>query len=536
MSLSRTYDGPMPKLLLGGLVALLAAGLLWPLAELALLVVAEGAGAAAFLTPYNLRAVGNTIVMGAVVALTATVLGFVVAYAITVTRACGRGALKVLFLAPLFAPSIMPAIGIIYLVGSNGLLFNLDLYGPMGVFLAGLVFALPHTVMQLRLNLATMDVKLLAAARSLGAGPWRRFATVTLVHARAGLANAFMIAFILTITDFGVPKMLAGDFPMLATEIYALAVGEQNFAAAGLLSLGLLIPALLALQVTRRFSQTQTKAVFHVREPEPSPMRDAVAGVLAWCVVGAEVLVIGVVIYGSFITFWSYETQLTLGNYAFRNSAYGISPWLHSLIVSFAVAALGTVLAWMGAYLTVRMPQLPGLLRAAYDKLASLPVCIPGTVLGLAWAMTFSGTPLFTGTLGSLFLVIANTVIHLWSVPHITAKAGLSAMNGKFETVGQTLGAGRLVTITRVIVPLSRAELCDIFSYLFASAVTTISAVVFLYTPSSIVAAVAAIDMIDSGFISEGAAMSCLIFVCALTVRAASLVASGTVFTNRCSR
>ncbi len=211
---------------------------------------------------------------------------------------------------------------------------------------------------------------------------------------------------------------------MLATEIYALAVGEQNFAA-GLLSLGLLIPALLALQVTRRFSQTQTKAVFHVREPEPSPMHDAVAGVLAWCVVGAEVLVIGVVIYGSFITFWPVtKRHFTLGNYAL-NSAYGISPWLHSLIVSFAVAALGTVLAWMGAYLTVRMPQLPGLLRAAYDKLASLPVCIPGTVLGLAWAMTFSGTPLFTGTLGSLFLVIANTVIHLWSVPHITAKAGL---------------------------------------------------------------------------------------------------------------
>lgn len=525
-----------PQLLLGGLAALLAAGLLWPLAELAILVADEGAGAAAFLTPYNLRAVGNTIAMGAAVALTATVLGFAVAYAITVTRAFGRGALKVLFLAPLFAPSIMPAIGLIYLVGSNGLLLNLDLYGPLGVFLAGLVFALPHTVMQLRLNLATLDVKLLAAARSLGAGPWRRFATVTLVHARAGLANAFMIAFILTITDFGVPKMLAGDFPMLATEIYALAVGEQNFAAAGLLSLGLLIPALLALQVTRRFSQTQTKAVFQIKDPDPSPVRDAVAGILAWCVVGAELLVIGVVIYGSFITFWPYETQLTLANYAFKNSAYGISPWLHSLIVSFAVAVLGTGLAWIGAYLTVRMPQMPGVLRTGYDKLALLPVCIPGTVLGLAWAMTFSGTALFSGALGSLLLVIANTTIHLWSVPHITAKAGLSAMNARFETVGETLGAKRLTTIARVIVPLSRAELCDIFSYLFASAVTTISAVVFLYTPASIVAAVAAIDMIDSGFISEGAAMSCLIFVCALAVRAAALLASGTALANRASR
>ena len=525
-----------PQLLLGGLAALLAAGLLWPLAELAILVADEGAGAAAFLTPYNLRAVGNTIAMGAAVALTATVLGFAVAYAITVTRSFGRGALKALFLAPLFAPSIMPAIGLIYLVGSNGLLLNLDLYGPLGVFLAGLVFALPHTVMQLRLNLATLDVKLLAAARSLGAGPWRRFATVTLVHARAGLANAFMIAFILTITDFGVPKMLAGDFPMLATEIYALAVGEQNFAAASLLSLGLLIPALLALQVTRRFSQTQTKAVFQIKDPDPSPVRDAVAGLLAWCVVGAELLVIGVVIYGSFITFWPYETQLTLANYAFKNSAYGISPWLHSLIVSFAVAVLGTGLAWIGAYLTVRMPQMPGVLRTGYDKLALLPVCIPGTVLGLAWATTFSGTALFSGALGSLLLVIANTTIHLWSVPHITAKAGLSAMNARYETVGETLGAKRLTTIARVIVPLSRAELCDIFSYLFASAVTTISAVVFLYTPSSIVAAVAAIDMIDSGFISEGAAMSCLIFVCALAVRAAALLASGTALANRASR
>lgn len=525
-----------PQLLLGGLTALLAAGLLWPLAELAILVADEGTGAVAFLTPYNLRAVGNTIAMGAAVALTATVLGFAVAYAITVTRSFGRGALKVLFLAPLFAPSIMPAIGLIYLVGSNGLLLNLDLYGPLGVFLAGLVFALPHTVMQLRLNLATLDAKLLAAARSLGAGPWRRFATVTLVHARAGLANAFMIAFILTITDFGVPKMLAGDFPMLATEIYALAVGEQNFAAAGLLSLGLLIPALLALQVTRRFSQTQTKAVFQIKDPDPSPVRDAVAGILAWCVVSAELLVIGVVIYGSFITFWPYETQLTLANYAFKNSAYGISPWLHSLIVSFAVAVLGTGLAWIGAYLTVRMPQMPGLLRTGYDKLALLPVCIPGTVLGLAWAMTFSGTALFSGALGSLLLVIANTTIHLWSVPHITAKAGLNAMNARYEIVGETLGAKRLTTIARVIVPLSRAELCDIFSYLFASAVTTISAVVFLYTPSSIVAAVAAIDMIDSGFISEGAAMSCLIFVCALAVRAAALLASGTALANRASR
>lgn len=519
--------GLSATVLLGGLAALLALGLVWPLADLAGLVVSEGVDAASFLTPYNLRSIVNTVVMGAAVAFAATVLGFIVSYAITATRVPGRGALKVLFLAPLFAPSIMPAIGLIYLAGSNGLLVNLDLYGPLGVFLAGLVFALPHTVMQTRLNLATLDARLLSAARSLGAGAVRRFMTVTLVHARPGLANAFMIAFILTITDFGVPKMLAGNFPMLATEIYSLAVGSQDFAAAALLSIGLLIPALAALAAARRFTQTQDRALPELREPDSSPLRDILVGSAAWGVVGLEVLVIGVVVYGSFVTFWPYEMELTLANYAFRNSTYGLSPWLHSLAIGLAVAVAGTVFAWIGAYLTVRATNLPSSLRTVYDKFASLPVCIPGIVLGLAWAMTFSGMEFFAGALGSLLLVIFNTLIHLWSVPHITAKAGLKALNSKFETVGETLGASRLTTIRRVIVPLSRAEFSDIFSYLFASAITTISAVVFLYTPSSIVAAVAAIDMIDSGFISEGAAMSCLIFVCALAVRMAALAVAG---------
>ena len=94
--------GLSATVLLGGLAALLALGLVWPLADLAGLVVSEGVDAASFLTPYNLRSIVNTVVMGAAVAFAATVLGFIVSYAITATRVPGRGALKVLFLAPLF--------------------------------------------------------------------------------------------------------------------------------------------------------------------------------------------------------------------------------------------------------------------------------------------------------------------------------------------------------------------------------------------------------------------------------------------------
>ena len=89
--------------------------------------------------------------------------------------------------------------------------------------------------------------------------------------------------------------------------------------------------------------------------------------------------------------------------------------------------------------------------------------------------------------------------------------------------MGESLGAGTMTTLRRVILPLSAPSLKEVFVYLFASAVTTISAVVFLYNPQTMVAAVAAIDLIDSGFISEGAAMSTLIFLSALAVRVVTL-------------
>lgn len=116
-------------------------------------------------------------------------------------------------------------------------------------------------------------------------------------------------------------------------------------------------------------------------------------------------------------------------------------------------------------------------------------------------------------------LLVFNTLIHLYTVAHITGGNTFSQIDTRYETVGESLGVSPLSTIRLVILPLCKTGLGEVFCYLFASALTTISAVVFLYTPETMPAAVAAIQMIDSGFISEGAAMSTLIFVSALAVR-----------------
>ena len=249
----------LPTLFLLLLSLFLLTGLVPPACEL-LKAIFEVADPESFFTPHNLRALFNTLWMGAAVALAASTAGLVVAYAIVKTRGNLSTAMRLLFPASLFAPSIMPAIGLIYLIGNNGLILQTPLYGAAGIFLGALIFTLPHATLQLLITFEKMNARLFDAARSLQASPLKVFLTVALPQCRTGLFNAFLIAFVLTVTDFGVPKLLGGSFSMLATEIYNQAIGNQDWAAAGFLSLWLMLPCILAFYFTSKYPMTVAQA------------------------------------------------------------------------------------------------------------------------------------------------------------------------------------------------------------------------------------------------------------------------------------
>ena len=158
----------LPTVLLLLLSLFLLTGLVPPAYEL-LKAIFEVPELGSFLTPYNLRALFNTLWMGVAVAFAASAAGLVIAYAIVKTRGNLSLAMRLLFPASLFAPSIMPAIGLIYLIGNNGLILQTPLYGAMGVFLGGLIFTLPHATLQLLITFEKMNARLFDAARSLQA-------------------------------------------------------------------------------------------------------------------------------------------------------------------------------------------------------------------------------------------------------------------------------------------------------------------------------------------------------------------------------
>lgn len=228
----------------------------------------------------------NTMLLGCLTTVCTVIPAFVLSYAVTHTLARGRRAAAVLSYLPLFVPSLFPAMGLIYLLGNQGplnfLLGETSLYGLLGILLGGCIYCLPHAVILLTGTLREIDPNLYAAAKTLGAGAARRFASVTLPGARYGLTSAAIVVFLLTITDFGVPKVLGGDFPMLATEVFKQVVGQQNFTMGATISLVLLLPALGAFFLDAWARRGQPAAPKPGRRALlPSPLRDGALGALS---------------------------------------------------------------------------------------------------------------------------------------------------------------------------------------------------------------------------------------------------------------
>lgn len=508
-------------------VLLLCGALVWPVLLLARCSLLDTEGAfvglanfmAYFSSPGLVGALRNTLFAGVVVTAVTLVAAFALAYGMTCACIRGRGAVRVLFMAPLFAPSIMPAMGLIYLFGAQGIVCSMDLYGLTGIVLGFVILALPQATLQIALVLRGLDRRQILAARSLGASAVRRFFSVVLPHARHGLIRAGAVSFVLTITDFGVPTVMGGEYATLATEIYKQAVGQHDFGMGAVSSLVLTVPAMAVFALDWRARQAlraQGGAAPFV--PARHKARDLVLTGLCWAIVLAELAVLTVVVWGSFIAFWPYDFTFTLANYGFEDSVYGLRPFFNSFVLAILVSVFGTVLIYGGAYLAVRIPgcRVFGVL---YRALAVLPLCLPGTVLGLAYIFAYGASRVWDGMIGGFVLLILNTVIHQYTVPHLSCVNALEQIDRRYEDVGRTLGVPVCMTFWRVILPLNVIVLIETAFYLFSGALTTISAVVFLYNPETIPASIATLQLLDSGSFSQGSAMATLLLACSAAVR-----------------
>lgn len=486
-----------------------------------------------FASPQLLRSMGNSFFVAGLSTAIVVALAFAYAYALTRTCMRFRTFFKVIAFVPLLTPGLLKAIALVYWFGNQGVLKSVmsgtSIYGPAGIVSASVLWTFPHAVMILSTALLLSDARLYESAEALKTGPLRTFRLVTLPAVRYGLISTAIFVFVRVLTDFGIPKVIGGNYNVLATDIYKEVVGQQNFAMGAVVSVMLLVPAVAAFVIDRivtgrQVAQLSARSVPYA--PKPRALRDW--SLFAYCSVITVITlaVIGMGQFAAVVKFWPYNLSLTLDHYTFDVEGVGWDNFRNSLALAFVVATAGAAMSFLSAWL-VEKPRRDAGPRQLLHMVALLPMAIPGLVVGLGYLLFINtpGNPL--GLLyGTLALLAISTVSHYYTVVHLTAITALKQMDREFESVAASLKVSTLKTFLKVSVPVCAPALLDIWIYLFLNTMTTVSAAIFLYGIHTKLASIAVIHLDEAGRMASAAAMGMLIVYACVAVRLAHLFVS----------
>jgi iron(III) transport system permease protein len=480
-----------------------------------------------FSTPALFNSIFNSLWVAVISTVIVIPLAFVYAFALTRSRMPFKGLFYAAALLPVFAPSLLSAISLIYLFGNQGLLKGLllgtSIYGPLGIIISQIYYCFPPALIILVTALTLADARLYEIAEALGTSKFRVFRTVTLPGVKFGLINACFVVFTVVITDFGIAKVIGGQFNVLATDAYKQVIGQQNFSMGAVVGMILLVPAVLAFVIDRvvqrrQFALLSARAV--PLEPKQSRIRDGLLILYVTIVASVIISLLGVAVWASFVTYWPYNLSLSLRNYSFGTfDADGWSPYFNSLKMAALASMIGTAVVFTGAYLIDKAKTFPAG-RTLAHLLAMLPMAVPGLVLGLGYVFFFNApwNPL-NFLYGTLLVLVVNTTTHFYTVAHITALTAVKQIDPEFESVAASLKVPAWRTFGRVTVPICMPAILDIAVYMFVSALTTVSAVIFLYGPGTKLASVAIVHMDEAGVTAGAAAMATLIVATALSAK-----------------
>jgi len=474
-----------------------------------------------FTTAYTLNALWHSLYVSFVTTIIVTIITFFSAYALTRTTIKGKGFFRSIIMMPLIAPSIMQALALIYLFGRNGLitahLFETEwnIYGPVGIIVSEVLYCLPHSFVILFTTLSAVDIRLDEAAESLGASPIKVFTKITLPSAKYGIFSAAALTFNLTITDFGNPVVIGGNYNVLATEIYSQVTNLYRFDLGATISIILLIPSMMAFLLNYYISRKSFSMISGAARPfiPPSKRLKKVAFTIYSSLVSASIILIfATVIIGSFVKVWPYDWTLTLDHYTFP-SIGGYSAIWTSFWISVIVGVIGSFLTLVAGY--VMETRKPFFKQTLYF-FSVMPAAIPGLVMGLGYILAFN-RPYFP-FYGTPWIIVINIVICNFTLGVLSSVSNLKNIDPSIEEASISLGGDTIQSFFRIIFPLARVAYFQNFTYFFMRSMTTISAVIFLVSASVHLAAIEIIMLDNDGWTASANAMCTCIIVIVLVV------------------
>lgn len=429
---------------------------------------------------------GRSFLVAGLSAFLSAVIAFFAAYGLTFTNIDGRlkKGVQIVLLLPLFLPSITYGFAVMYSFGRMGLVSQLigqlpfSIYGFAGLLIANVVYTLPPAFLILYNAFSYVDRRFVVVSRVMGDGLLRSFYQTALRPTLGAFVSAFVLAFFLAFTDFGIPVSIAGQYNVIATELYAVMMGAiPNFGEGAVIAIAMVVPAAFAVWVLKRADRLNFRySQISKAAPMENKVRDRAFLVYFGFLTLVLVAIFAVMFIVPFVENWPYKPNFTMRHV--QDILGDPSLWdiyLRSVLVALVSAAIGTAITFAAGMIKARSALSPWA-RTTMDAFAMVTNTLPGMVIGVGYLFVFSGTPLQN----TLAIIIMANVVHFFATPYLMSTAALSKMNAGWETTGLLMGDTWWRTVRRVVIPNALPTLYQMFETYFINAMVTISAVVFL--------------------------------------------------------
>jgi iron(III) transport system permease protein len=553
------------------LLAILAFLVVYPVAMLLLGAltntnpVVDGFGAFNLSLGNFLAVLGNPNVHAALVnSLIACTGGTVLAVAIGLTfswivvrtntpwkRFLGAASMIPLFVPPLVAAVAWgilgsPKTGLINtLLKWGGIDWRIDLYSMGGLIMVFGMYYAPYVYMFTASALRNMDPSLEEAAEISGASAVRTLFTVTFPLIAPAIISGMLLSFVVMLGIYGIPAVLGAqaNIHVLTTYIFKLTAWTPplySTAAAVAIILMVVTGALVILQqkvLSGRSYTTVAGKAFRPRSLNLGPWRWMTLGLALLYLFVVVVLPTLALIVAGFRKFLFIRDaaslfdmkQYTWGHFEsiFDNPLTMRSIW-NTMEVGLITAVVGGALAFAIGY-TVNRTRAQG--RRTIDVLSTLPVAIPGLVVGVAYLWAWIGLP--GGLYGTIWILALAFVARFMPDTVKALSTSFLQIHKELEEAAWICGKGLLGTLRTIVLPLVRPGVIAAMSLLFTLAIRELGSSLFLYTSDTMVMAVLLLDYYEGGNTGKTAAFSLVqIALLAVLIGIANWLSSGGTKSN----
>ncbi len=470
---------------------------------------------------YYMRAFGHSMFIALATTFFSLVLGIPLAFFTTRYKIKGSNLLTTLSVLALLSPTFIGAYSWITMLGRNGFLRNLlssigislpPIYGALGIILADSLQYYPFISLMLAGSLMTIDRSLEEASENLGAKATKTFFSVTMPLVLPSLTGGALIVFMMSLSNFGTPMIIGGNYlvlPTLAYNMFTSEVGESP-GMASTVSIILMLCAAVVIVLQTWASSRRKYASMLVNRPVVKKLKGAkafFAHLVCYFIVGFSTLPLGVIVFYSFRNTSGpvFKPGFSLDSYKqifFDVPKTVANSFIYSFVAVILIALVGTLLGFVIARKRNMAVKL-------LDPLLMIPYIVPGTVLGIGFIVAFNRKPIFlTGT--AIIMILTYFIRRLpYSVR--SAASILKQIDPALEEAGINLGSPPGRTFRTVTLPLMQSGIISGAIMSWVTSMNELSASVLLYVGRTMTMPIKVYLSVADGYFGTASAMSTIL-------------------------